>query len=160
IILKDSRRMNQLADLLERNPDMSRKEIGEALGIIPNKAAKTVSGVSFDLEANASTAVGQPTHYRIKLQNQNASAVAKRQVVLTLPEGMNVMSAHGPTAHRQEGQQVIFRPLNTLAAKGEASFDVTVKPTRPGEVKCRAELRAKNLNYRPLLREQTTTIQS
>jgi hypothetical protein len=159
MILKDSRRMNLLADLLERNPDMSRKEIREALGLT-GKNAKTVSGIAFDLEAKDKIALGEPALYRIKLHNQNAAAASKLQVVVTVPEGMDVMSAHGPTPHRQEGRQVIFRPLNTLAADGEATFDVKVKPTREGEVKCRAELRARQMGYKPLMREQTTTVHS
>jgi hypothetical protein len=159
IVLRDSKRMNLLADLLERNPDMSRREIREALGLT-NKNAKTVSGISFELDAKDRIGLGEPAQYRIKLHNHNAAAAAKLQVVVTVPEGMDVMSAHGPTPHRQEGRQVIFRPLSTLAANGEAAFDVKVKPTREGEVKCRAELRAKQMGYKPLMREQTTTVHS
>jgi hypothetical protein len=159
IVLRDSKRMNLLADLLERNPDMSRKEIREALGLT-NKNAKTVSGISFELDAKDKIGLGEPAQYRIKLHNHNAAAAAKLQVVVTVPEGMELMSAHGPTLHRQEGRQVIFRPLSTLPANGEATFDVKVKPTREGEAKCRAELRAKQMGYKPLMREQTTTVQS
>jgi hypothetical protein len=71
---------------------------------------------------------------------------------------MEVTSAKGPTGHRKEGGQVIFRQLASLPRGGEAVFEINLKALRAGVMKCRAEIRAKQLGYQPLWREQSIEI--
>ncbi|OAI55159.1 hypothetical protein AYO44_00140 [Planctomycetaceae bacterium SCGC AG-212-F19] len=157
VVLRDSKRMHTLVDMLEHNPDLSRKEIRQALDI-PAKAGKHPAGLVFDLEAPPQpAAVGQPVNYVIKLHNQGAP-VNKVQLVVTLPDNMELISAKGPAGHRQEGRQLIFRHLATLAGGGDATFEINAKPLRPGASKCRAELRVKQTGYRPVWREQAVTV--
>jgi hypothetical protein len=159
IVLRDSKRMQLLVDLLERNPELSRDELRKELGI-PSKSHKNGADLMFELEGSENPAVGEPARYRVKLHNRGTGVLHKLQVVVTLPEGTEMLDAQGPVSHRQEGQQVIFRPLEKLAPRGEATFDVNVKPLRGGDMKVRAELRAKHFGYRPLLREVNATIQA
>jgi hypothetical protein len=117
------------------------------------------AGLSFDLEAPSSpAAVGERMTYAVKLHNQGPASLSKLHVVVTLPDDAEMLDVKGPTSHRQEGRQVIFKTLASLPARGEASFEINVKPLRAGTLKCRAELRCKQLGYRPLLREQTVTV--
>jgi uncharacterized repeat protein (TIGR01451 family) len=158
IVLRDSKRMQTLIDLLERNPDISRKEIRQELNL-PSKSPKGPAGLHFDLEGKENPAIGETVRYRVKLHNEGSKPLHKLQVVVTLPKDAEMMEAHGPTTSSQEGQQVIFRQLEKLAPGKEATFDVNVKPLHQGEFKVRAELRTKQQGYRPLLRDLTATVQ-
>lgn len=157
LVLRDSKRMNTLVDLLEVNPDLSRKDIRQAFNI-PTKAGKTNSGLAFDLDVPPQpVAVGQAMSCIVRLHNPGP-AFHKLMVVVTLGDGSEVLSAAGPTSHRQEGSQVVFKQLATLARNGDAAFEVHFKASLPGVLKCRAELRAKQLGDRPVWREQSITV--
>jgi hypothetical protein len=156
VILRDSKRMKVVVDLMERNPDLTRKDIRQALDI-PPKHPKTAGELAFDFDGDSSSAVmGQPGRYRVKVHNQGSAAVHKLRVVLAVPEQMEIVGVKGP-GNRREGQLVMFG-LASLAPGAEESFEVQVKPIRKGEAKCRAELRVKQNGYRPLFREEKTTI--
>jgi hypothetical protein len=157
LVLRDSKRMNTLVDLLEVNPDLSRKDIRQAFNI-PAKAAKTNSGLAFDLEVPSQPVpLGQPMACIVRLRNPGP-VLHKLLLVVTLPDDAEVISISGPTGHRQDGSQVIFRQLATLARNGDAAFEVLLKPNHAGVLRCRAELRAKQLGDRPVWREQSITV--
>lgn len=157
VILRDSRRMNALVELLEHNPDLSRKEIRQALDI-PSKSSKHGAGLAFEVEAAVQpVAVGQPTSYVIKVHNPGP-AVNKVQLVVTIPADVDFIDARGPVGYRQEGRHLIFRQLATLARGGDATFEINVKPVKAGAAKCRAELRVKQTGYRPAWREQAVNV--
>jgi hypothetical protein len=157
LVLRDSKRMNTLVDLLEVNPDLSRKDIRQALNL-PTKGGKNSAGLVFDLEAPSQpVAVGQPMSCTVRLHNAGP-ALHKMMVVVTLGDDVEFIAATGPTGHRHEGSQVIFRQLATLPRNGDAVFEINVKAMHPGVLKCRAELRAKQLGDRPVWREQPVTV--
>jgi hypothetical protein len=158
VILRDSKRMKQLVDLLEREPDLKRKDIRQELEI-PTKLPRQLAELVFEFEVrDRPVVVGQPTAFRVHLANRSKSPLAKLQLVVTVPDEFEVRDPKGPNGYRRDGQHLIFRPLTTLQAGQEASFEVQVKPLRSGDVKWRAELRSKQSGYRPVLREIGTAI--
>lgn len=157
VVLRDSKRMNTLIDLLEVSPDLSRKDIRQALNI-PAKAGKNSAGLGFDLEVPGQPVLaGQSMSCTVRLHN-SGPALHKLVLVVSLGDDTEVISATGPTGHRKEGSQVIFRQLVTLPRGGDAAFEINLKANRSGVLKCRAELRAKQLGDRPVWREQPVTI--
>jgi hypothetical protein len=157
VILRDSKRMKTLLDLLEKDSDLSRKEIRQALDIVPAKVARP--SVVFEVHSRDNPIeVGVPTVYQVTLRNQGTAPLNKSQLLLTLPDEMDFISAKGPTHVRRDGQHLLFTPLATLPANGEVRYEIQVKPLKAGEGNCRVELRAKQLGAKPLWREQKTTI--
>src|SRR5262249_55765682 len=73
-------------------------------------------------------------------------------------EGLLLTRADGPTNGQQGQQVVVFDPLPSLAAGGDAVFRVSVRGQRPGAGRVSAEVTAVNLKQ-PLRREANLGVQ-
>lgn len=132
-------------------------------GLTAQAEVKTVfegaTGLSADVEVKDNPIeVGSQTTYAIRVMNQGALEASDVAVYATLPEQMQFVSARGPTAHKSEGQQVVFEALPTLAPKKNVRYEITVKAVRAGDVRFKVDLTAKQLPAGPVHREESTTI--
>ena len=59
--------------------------------------------------------VGGETTYEIRVLNQGSKAATNVQVLVTLPPGIEALSASGETSHTVQGGGVVFEPLAQLA---------------------------------------------
>ncbi|MBL8797920.1 MAG: hypothetical protein JNM56_28740 [Planctomycetia bacterium] len=158
VILRDAKRRKQLIEMLEREPELKRKEIRQELDL-PTKVADPPPGLSFDFDLRDRPAVvGQPTQFRIRLANRGAADLVRLQLVITLPDELEVLDTRGTSPFRREGQQLISRAPIKLPVGQETDFVVEVKAVRAGAAKCRAELRLKQSSYRPVLRDWTVKV--
>jgi uncharacterized repeat protein (TIGR01451 family) len=117
------------------------------------------AGLTAELEVKDDPVeVGVETTYAITVLNQGVVPATKVQTIATVPEQMQVVSAKGPVAYRQEGTQVIFEAVPTMQPKAEGHYYVTVKAVRPGDVRFKVDLVADQLPAGPVHREESTTI--
>lgn len=103
--------------------------------------------------------VGTETTYEIRVLNQGTAASTGVQIIATVPKEMTTKSASGPTAHRQQGQQVIFEPIPKLAARADALFRVRVVGQEPGDLRFKVQLTCDQLQ-RPVYEEESTRVYS
>jgi uncharacterized repeat protein (TIGR01451 family) len=101
--------------------------------------------------------VGAETSYEIRVANQGTGACHNVQVQATLPDGMAVLDAQGPAAHRIQGQQVTFDAVPDLAARAEAVFHVRVRAVRRGDWRLKVNLTCAELQ-RPVYAEESTCV--
>jgi len=159
VILRDSRRMKTLIDLMERDPDLSRREIRLALDL-PMKPAAGPASLVFEVHADDNPArVGLPTTYHVTLLNQGAAGLGRCQLLVALPAAVEFLSVRGPGHVRRDASGILLAPVQ-LGPKAELRYEIQVMPRQPGEARCRVELRGKQLGGRPLWRTQQTTIVS
>lgn len=150
---------------------------GQEVGEVRNQAAATgtrglaaraeavtvfegATGLTVDVDdRDDPVEVGKLTSYSIIVTNQGNVEATKVQIVATVPEQMAVTDAKGPSNAGKDGAKIVFEPI-TLAAGKTATYEVFVKPQRPGDVRFRVELSADQLPAGPVRREESTTIYS
>ncbi len=66
--------------------------------------------------------VGKEAVYEIRVTNQGTGACTNVQLVAALAEGTEYKGSSGPTQVKPQGQHLVFDPIPTLAAKGEAVY--------------------------------------
>lgn len=117
------------------------------------------TGLTADVEVKDNPVeVGAETAYLVTVLNQGSVPATDVQIVAQVPEQFTVLAVKGPSAHRQEGQQVTFEPLPTLKPRGELRYEIRVKALRTGDVRFKVDLTAKELPAGPVHREQSTNI--
>lgn len=90
--------------------------------------------------------VGDNETYIITVTNQG-SAQANNVVIATeLEEAMSFVSAGGATPGRLDGNNVVFEPLRSLAAKAKATWTVVVRAETPGDIRFGTTLNADELD--------------
>jgi uncharacterized repeat protein (TIGR01451 family) len=78
--------------------------------------------------------VGDTVVYKIKVTNQGNGPDSNIRVVATLPDGEEFVSATGVTDSTRDGQKVTFSAVQTLQAKQSATWEVSAKAVRAGDV--------------------------
>lgn len=101
--------------------------------------------------------VGGETTYEIRLLNQGNGPALKVQVEAVADEGLMVVGADGPAAHRQEGMAVVFEPLPRLAPRADALYRVRVRALKPGDWRLKVRLASDN-QTEPLQQEERTRV--
>src|SRR5262249_3202088 len=103
---------------------------------------ETATGLTVDVDdRDDPVEVGKDTSYLITVINQGNAPATKLQVTALVPEQMAVTDTKGPAKAAREGGKVTFEPI-TLAPGATASFEVFVKPLKPGDVRFRVEVSA------------------
>ena len=103
--------------------------------------------------------VGGRTTYEIKVVNQGSKAASNVRILAQAPEGMNPVSASGPTSEQIQGQLISFDPMTSLSPKGEAVFRITVQGAQPGDHRFRVQLSSDDMSS-PVIKQEGTHIYS
>ena len=103
--------------------------------------------------------VGVETAYEIRVKNEGSIAASNVIVSCELPEGVELLSAKGPTDARAERRTLIFKPVAHLAPAQEAVFRVSVKGLEDGQHRIQARVSSDSLDE-PLLKEEQTKFYS
>jgi uncharacterized repeat protein (TIGR01451 family) len=90
--------------------------------------------------------VGEQTTYVITATNQGSSPCTNVQITMAVEDAQEIVTADGPTHVTVEGSTATSAPLATLAPKAKATWQVTVKALRPGDVRFRATLTTAELS--------------
>ncbi|MGE5757211.1 MAG: CARDB domain-containing protein [Planctomycetaceae bacterium] len=89
--------------------------------------------------------VGANEVYTIVVLNQGEGEDRDVKVVCRLPEGLTYVDSSGPTKATADGQTVTFRPIDRLEPKEKATWTVTAKATKAGDVRTKVELTSEYL---------------
>lgn len=101
--------------------------------------------------------VGGETTYEVKVMNQGSKAASNVQLMATIPQEMQPLSADGPTRYGVQGNNVIFEGLARLAPKAETTYHVRVKGNRPGDLHVRFQLKTDEMQS-PVTKEESTQV--
>src|SRR5262249_41047398 len=81
------------------------------------------------------------------------------KLVATVPDQMKFKSAQGPVRHREEGQTIIFEPIERLAPRADAIFRINVKTLEAGQVRFKIQVTSTKLRG-PVVKMEPTNIYS
>jgi uncharacterized repeat protein (TIGR01451 family) len=101
--------------------------------------------------------VGGETSYEIRVLNQGSKAATNVQVVVSLPPGIQAISASGETQHTVQAGGVVFEPLAQLAPKTDTLFRVQVKGIQPGDQRVTVQVNTDDISQ-PIRREESTRV--
>lgn len=79
--------------------------------------------------------IGSQTTYIITATNQGSIPSTDIEIVATLEEAQEFVSADGATSPTVQGRTIKFAPLGSLAARQKAAWRVVVKAAKPGDVR-------------------------
>jgi uncharacterized repeat protein (TIGR01451 family) len=79
--------------------------------------------------------IGKTETYVITATNQGSAPDTNIKIVCTLEESQQYVSSSGATTGTAAGNVVTFAPLPSLAPKAKATWQVTVKAVKPGDVR-------------------------
>lgn len=99
--------------------------------------------------------VGVETVYEIRLRNDGSKAAGNVGVSCELPNGVELITAKGPTSHIAENQIVVFKSLDSLQAGETAVYRVFVRGRVEGNHRFRARLASDSITE-PLISEELT----
>ena len=84
--------------------------------------------------------VGAETSYEVLVTNQGTDFARNVTITATVPEGMQIIGARGPSRWQIKGRTIQFEKLPKLAPLADAIYRIKVKSTLPGDL--RIEVRA------------------
>ncbi len=99
--------------------------------------------------------VGNQTTYVITLTNQGSAPDTNIRVVCTLENNLQYISSTGATTGSIMGNTLSFVPLGSLAPKANATWRVTARGIKPGEVRFRVIINTDQL-VRPVEETEAT----
>ncbi len=88
---------------------------------------------------------GDQVVYNIRVWNEGDAPDSNVKLVAELPDGLQFVSANGPTANSQDGSTVTFEPINTMRAGDRADYKVTAKSVGDKAVRFEVNLTSKKL---------------
>jgi len=101
--------------------------------------------------------VGQDGKYIVSASNQGTAQDNNIRISLELEDNMSYVTSSGPTAATVVGNKITFAPLPTLKARTKATWTVTVKAVKAGDVRCTVQLNSDQLT-RPVMETEASTI--
>jgi uncharacterized repeat protein (TIGR01451 family) len=118
--------------------------------------AEGVAAVRFEvIDLDDPVEVGKEAVYEIRVMNQGTGACTNVQLVAALAEGTEYKGSSGPTQVKAQGQHLVFDPIATLGAKGEAVYRVKVRGTTAGDLRFRVQLTCDQVRT-PVVKEEST----
>ncbi len=90
--------------------------------------------------------IGTDTTYTITVTNQGSATGTGIVVECTLPPEQQFVGANGPTQGAAQGQTIRFAPLPALAPRATATYLVTVKAIREGDVRFRVSMKSDQID--------------
>jgi uncharacterized repeat protein (TIGR01451 family) len=107
-------------------------------------AETTVYGIAAVLlevvDTNDPVQVGGRTTYVITATNQGSIPSTNVQITATVEDAQEIVATSGPTSVAVEGNTARSAPLATLAPKAKATWQITVKALKAGDVRFRATM--------------------
>ncbi len=117
-----------------------------------------LAAIMFELrDAEDPIEVGGETSYEIRVVNQGSKAATNVQVLVTLPPGIEAISASGETRHTVQAGGVVFEPLAQLAPKTDTVYRVQVKGVQPGDQRVTVQVSTDDISQ-PIRREESTRV--
>lgn len=102
-------------------------------------------------------AVGETITTKIQLQNRGSGAANQVTLVVDLPTELKLVSANGPSSHRVEGQRLIFDPVDQVAPRGSAGYELVLEAQSPGDSRLEMQLSAEHLR-RPVRHDEALQV--
>ncbi|MCC7408714.1 MAG: DUF11 domain-containing protein, partial [Phycisphaeraceae bacterium] len=99
--------------------------------------------------------IGDVETYTVVVTNQGSAAETDIQIVCTLEDAMQFVSATGVTAGTASGRTVTFAPLAELAPKAKAVWKLQVKALKPGDIRFKTSMTTEQLT-RPVEETEAT----
>jgi hypothetical protein len=84
--------------------------------------------------------IGGRTTYVITATNQGSSPSTNVQITVAVEDAEEIVEATGPTSVTVEGNTATSAPLAALAPKAKATWQITVKALKPGDVRFKATM--------------------
>ena len=97
------------------------------------------------IDLTDSIEVGNDVTYVITVTNQGSATDKDVVVKATLEDNMQYVSSSGATKGSLSARTVTFAPLPSLAPKAKASWRVTVKAVKAGDVRFRVAMNSEHL---------------
>lgn len=101
--------------------------------------------------------VGTDATCAIRVLNQGESTASGLRVSVRIPDGLDLIDADGPAAHRREGHNVFFETAPVLEANGVQLYRIRVKGKELGKWSLKVELTAEQLDE-PRIGEMTIRV--
>ncbi len=131
-------------------------ECAEAVSV---SAKTTISGIAAILlevvDIEDPIEVGSNETYVITATNQGSAADTNIKIVCTLEDAEQYVSSSGATRGSVTGNTVTFEPLPSLAPKAQATWRVTVKALKAGDVRFTTVMTSEQLT-RPVQETEAT----
>ena len=117
-----------------------------------------ISAIMFEVrDTEDPIEVNGETTYEIRVVNQGSKAATNVQVVVSLPPGLQFVSASGETHFSSERGGIVFEPLKKLAAKADTVYRVQVKGVQAGDQRVTVQVNTDDISQ-PIRREESTRV--
>jgi hypothetical protein len=101
--------------------------------------------------------VGRETTCEVRIINQSATPASAVELVVQLPDNLEVVDLGGPTQGQTLGQQVRFGRMAQLQGRAVAVYRLRLRGQKPGPGRARIEVQAAGLEQ-PVQRELTCQV--
>jgi uncharacterized repeat protein (TIGR01451 family) len=117
-----------------------------------------ISAIMFEVkDTEDPIEVNGETTYEIRIVNQGSKAATNVQVGVSLPPGLQFISASGETHFSAERGGIVFAPLKQLAPKADTVYRVQVKGVQPGDQRVAVQVSTDDITQ-PIRREESTRV--
>jgi uncharacterized repeat protein (TIGR01451 family) len=89
--------------------------------------------------------VGAETVYEILVTNQGTDFAKSVNIKATVPEGMKIISADGPTGNKIDGRTIRFGELSKLAPRADAIYRLKVRASKAGDARVEVQVTTDSL---------------
>ena len=107
-------------------------------------------------DSNDPVQVGEETTYKIRVVNQGSKQAENVQVVVAIPQGLQVITSEGG---KLQGTQLIFQTIAYLAPKAEKIYTFTAKGVQSGDQRVVVKLSSQEFQT-PIVKEESTRVYS
>jgi uncharacterized repeat protein (TIGR01451 family) len=101
--------------------------------------------------------VGSETTYEIRVVNQGTAPCTNVKITCVGPDGLKILGAEAPVAHRQDGNRIVFEPLPKLAAKADVLYKVRARAMKAGDWRFRTLLSSDHMPD-PVYEDESTQV--
>ena len=104
-------------------------------------AVSGIAGVLLEVgDVDDPVEVNGRTTYLITVTNQGSAPSTNIRISCTLEDSVQYVSSAGPTTGTLEGSTVKFAPLDSLAPRGKATWQVVVTAVKAGDIRFKATM--------------------
>jgi uncharacterized repeat protein (TIGR01451 family) len=101
--------------------------------------------------------VGGETGYEIRIVNQGTKAATNVQISVSLPPGIQFVSAEGETQHTAQNGRISFASIPELAPKADTVYRIRAQGMQPGDQRVTVEVSTDDV-AQPIRREESTRV--